>query len=57
LCENSPEDLARKTLALLENPLLLNTMKSNAAANASRFSLEATCGKLVECYTEVVRGS
>jgi 1,2-diacylglycerol 3-alpha-glucosyltransferase len=56
LCENAPEDLAQKTLALLQDPERLSTMKSNALANASRFSLETTCNKLVECYMEVAEG-
>ena len=55
LCENAPEAIAEKTLALLEDQELLTTMKSNALANASKFSLETTCSRLVDCYMETAQ--
>ncbi|HHY12090.1 MAG TPA: glycosyltransferase family 4 protein [Firmicutes bacterium] len=55
LCENAPEDIAAKALALLEDPELLSTMKSNALANADKFSLRQSCAKLVECYMEIAQ--
>lgn len=57
LCENAPEHIAEKALALLEDQELLSTMKSNALANAAKFSLETTCNKLLECYKQVIQGA
>lgn len=50
LCENDPRDLAARTVSLLRDPGLLQTMKEKARANAQAFSREASAGKLLECY-------
>ncbi len=53
LCENDPEDIADKTLILLNNRELLSRMKRNALVNSDKFSLEHSCAKLVNCYTSI----
>lgn len=53
LCDNDPSCLAQKALLLLENPSLMDTMRTNALCNAHNFSIEKTCARLVECYETV----
>jgi len=53
LCDNDPSCLAQEALLLLENPSLMDTMRTNALCNAHNFSIEKTCARLVECYETV----
>ncbi|MGI6163291.1 MAG: glycosyltransferase family 4 protein [Bacillota bacterium] len=55
LCNNDPYDIAQKTSLLLENPEYLNKMKSNAVSNAKKFSIEESCKKLADCYSQVLQ--
>lgn len=54
LCGNDPAELAEKTVALLEKPALLASMRGNARRNAELFSKEASAAKLLSCYRSVI---
>ena len=53
LCNNNPHDIAHKALLLLQNPDLLGKMKRNAMSNARKVSIEHSCEKLLDCYSEI----
>lgn len=53
LCENDPNCLAQKALLLLQNPSVMESMRTNALSNAYAFSIEKTCARLIECYQTV----
>ncbi|HHY17415.1 MAG TPA: glycosyltransferase family 4 protein, partial [Firmicutes bacterium] len=53
LCNNNPHDIAHKALLLLQNTDLLGKMKRNAMSNARKVSIEHSCEKLLDCYSEI----